>query len=753
MFTKDSKFLQNIEEVSSLKGEIQRRRDAFLHESVKKTTLQEYIDEGWDLEKELLHKVKVKKSKPHDILFEDRVWALFARLGFSVLNKNRQFRIDHSKDPTIPGKQIDVFAADPDTVVLVECKSCEKKKTVAFSKEIGELAHIKEGVANTIKKGFTTKPKVAWIFATQNIILSKPDKARLDENCILHFHEDDIQYYERLADLLGVVARYQLLGKLFQNQTIPGLSYTTPAIKGKLAGFTTYSFSVEPEVLLKIGFVLHRTDSSAYDSYQRMVKKSRIKEIEEYINNGGFFPNSIIINFNTKKPLRFDEVKTCEHCSKSDLGILHLPNKYRSTFIIDGQHRLYGYGNTEWKSKNTIPVVAFENLPEKEQTRIFVDINHKQKSVSTNLLMSLMGEFHWGSDNADEAIGAIKTRLIDRLSNVVDSPLYRRIKVADEKGDERRCLTKNYISGQALNKTNFFGSTQKKKLIKTGYLWAGDYQATLEKSYEFLSSCFRFFEAELPEQWLRGSAEGGFITMNLGISSAIRVFDDLMEYLSKKESLDFGKLTGEDIASKVYPFLVPVIEFLKELSYEDIKKLRSHVGGSAVDIVLREFQNVINRQFEAFSPVGLTQWQKESTGIYNEKARKLGDEMQLRVREYIFDKLREKYGIKDDRWWAEGVPIDIQIRCSKERILQGEGPDHKYMLLLDYSAIIKHQKDILLNTFTMKDMKSASNEKKLNWFQQWNKIRQKYSHPEKGNVAEEDYSFLKDTKDWLFKVI
>ena len=530
-------FHENLDDVSTLRGEIRKRKDKFIHNTVRKTRRKEYEDGGWEVAKENVNTYRMKKPKTHDVQFEDRVWALFARLGFEQMNKDRNFRIQYSKEKEIPGKQIDVFAADSETVILVECKSAETRKRTIFSKDIAELGHIKEPIFNTIKNHFSPKkPKTAWIFATNNYIISTPDKLRLDENNILHFSQDDIQYYEHLVDLLGSVARYQLFGSIFRNQRIIGLNYSTPAIKGKIAGFTTYSFSVEPEVLLKIGFVLHRTDSSmqAFDSYQRMVKRPRVKEIEKYINDGGFFPNSIIINFNTKRPLKFDEVKACEHCSQSDLGILHLPNKYHSAFIIDGQHRLYGYGNTEWKSKNTIPVVAFENLPEKEQTKTFIDINNKQKSVSKNLLMTLMGEFNWGSDNHDEALAAVKTRLIDYLNNKNDSPLYKRIKLLDEKGSQKRCLTKNYLIGQALNKTNFFGITQKNKIVKSGYLWDGDYDSTLEKSYDFLNICFQFFEMEVTEQWEKGGSEGGFITMNLGISSLIRVFDDLLEYLEKE---------------------------------------------------------------------------------------------------------------------------------------------------------------------------------------------------------------------------
>ncbi|MFV9644987.1 MAG: DGQHR domain-containing protein [Desulfobacterales bacterium] len=749
-------FHEGLAKIPSVTGEIRRRRDKFIYETIKKTRLKEYEDDGWEVARENVNTYRMKKPKTHDVLFEDRVWALFARLGFEQMNKDRNFRIKYAKDRGIPGKQIDVFAADSEVVILVECKSAETKKRTSFSMEIAEIGSIKEPISNTIKNHFyPKKPKIAWIFATNNYIVSKSDELRLDENDLLYFSQDDIKYYEDLVDLLGSVARYQLFGSILKNQSILGLNYSTPAIKGNVGGFTTYSFSVEPEVLLKIGFVLHRTDASmqAFDSYQRMVKKPRIKEIEKYINGGGFFPNSVIINFNSRRPLKFDEVKTCEHCSQSDLGILHLPNQYHSAFIIDGQHRLYGYGNTECKSQNTIPVVAFEKLPEEEQTRTFVDINNKQKSVSKSLLMTLMGEFNWGSDNHDEALAAVKTRLIDHLNNKNDSPLYKRIKLLDEKGSQKRCLTKNYLIGQALNKTNFFGITQKKKIVKTGYLWAGDYDRTLEKSYEFLNTCFQFFEMGVAEQWENGSSEGGFITMNLGISSLIRVFDDLLEYLEKDHRIDFTKLTGEEIGGKLKPYLDPVISFVDSLSLEEIKKLRSFVGGGAVDRVLREFQNIINKEFDSFSPEGLTQWQKESTGMYNDASRKLGDDMQLRIRAYVFDNLKNEYGISDDRWWLEGIPKDIQKKCAVEKIEHGEGSEQDYLYLIDYQKIIKYQKKILLNSFTSPDLKSASVDKRLNWFARWNKIRAKYSHPEKGKVSEEEYKFMLGLQEWLYKNI
>ena len=121
-----------------------------------------------------------------------------------------------------------------------------------------------------------------------------------------------MKYYTDLIKHLGISAKYQLLGSLFEGMTIPELDNKIPAIKGKMGGHTYYSFSIEPEKLLKIGYVLHRNKANKklMPTYQRLIKKSRLKSIQEFVEGGGFFPNSIIININTEgKNLRFDQAE------------------------------------------------------------------------------------------------------------------------------------------------------------------------------------------------------------------------------------------------------------------------------------------------------------------------------------------------------------------------------------------------------------------------------------------------------------
>jgi DNA sulfur modification protein DndB len=126
---------------------------------------------------------------------------------------------------------------DSDTALIVECKSASKRTRSSFSKDIAEIVGIKDDILKRLKNQIKRSLKVRWVFATNNIIVTAPDAARMEENEIVHFHDDDMDYYEQLANLLGSTAKYQLLGRLFKDQKIEGLKYSTPAIRGHLGGF------------------------------------------------------------------------------------------------------------------------------------------------------------------------------------------------------------------------------------------------------------------------------------------------------------------------------------------------------------------------------------------------------------------------------------------------------------------------------------------------------------------------------------
>ena len=102
--------------------------------------------------------------------------------------------------------------------------------------------------------------------------------------------------------------------------------------------------------------------------------------------------------------------------SNAQLGILSIPNAYGIAYIIDGQHRLYGYAGSDYKRTNTIPVVAFENMESREQLQIFMDINENQKAVSKNLRLDLEEDINWESLQVDSRLKALRSSIIKALA-------------------------------------------------------------------------------------------------------------------------------------------------------------------------------------------------------------------------------------------------------------------------------------------------------------------------------------------------
>lgn len=369
------------------------RKNQYVEARERRVALSELEEEGWEYVKDYADPkfIKVRKEKPYDERFEDKVWLLFAQMGFTHLNKDRNFKMSydyHNPDFT---QQIDVFAADDETVLIVECKSAETMKDGVFKKPLESLHGQMDGLRKEALKQFP-KRKVKFIWATNNYIMSRADLKKMEEWGIIYFSDSVIQYYSELVKHLGTCARYQLLGNLLANTEIKNMQNEIPAIRGTMGGFEYYEFSIEPEKLLKIGYVLHRSEANKnmMPTYQRIIKKKRLKEVQTFINGGGYFPNSLIISIDTNgKGIQFDLSPTKVEGSLSRLGVLHLPKRYHSAYIIDGQHRLYGYSDTEFASKNTIPVVAFIDLERKEQLKLFMDINENQKAVSKTLRVTL----------------------------------------------------------------------------------------------------------------------------------------------------------------------------------------------------------------------------------------------------------------------------------------------------------------------------------------------------------------------------
>lgn len=348
-----------------IRREAVHKRKVFDEKSVSPEAIEEHEANGWQVDRKLTRVTKVKREKEIGERLENRFWMLLFKLGYPEINEGRDFTILIERKGAEPlRKQIDVFGKDEETVIVAECKASEKLKPRSLQKDIEEFANLKGPISHAVRKHYGTdvKLKFIWLFVTENIIWSGPDKERAVGENIRVITERELRYYLQIADHLGKAARYQFLAEFLKDQQIPELSgKAVPAIKGKLGGRFFYCFVTTPRHLLKISFVNHRSlnDPEGAPTYQRLVSRSRMRNIGEFIKGGGYFPNSLIINFT--RTIRFDKVM---HDETADVtyGQLSLPDRYRSAWIIDGQHRLYGFSPIDDKflDQNVI-VVAFES--------------------------------------------------------------------------------------------------------------------------------------------------------------------------------------------------------------------------------------------------------------------------------------------------------------------------------------------------------------------------------------------------------
>jgi DNA sulfur modification protein DndB len=746
---------------AELKKEFNKRSKDFEYQSIPKKYLDDYLQKNWQLDKEFKTKYRIKKEKPHDIKFEDKVWALMAKLGFQFLNKDRYFNLPYDKEGN--SQQIDVFAKDNESILIIECKSSRTNTRGNFKENLEAMKEKLNGLRKYSQSLFPeSKLKFKFIFATENYAIGDTDLERITNiggvghNVGIHFDEEAVQYYDEMYKQIGLAARYQLLGALFSGQIIPELDNEIPAIRGKMGSHTYYSFSIEPEKLLKIGYVLHRNKANRHmmPTYQRIIKKSRLKAIHEFIDgeSKGYFPNSIIISLDTNnKKLEFIQANTQVESSIAKIGILKIPKKYRSAYIIDGQHRVYGYANSDYKSSNSVPVVAFVNLDRTEQVKLFMEINKNQKAVPKNLRNTLEADLLWTSNSYIEQMEALRSRISIELGENRNSPLFDRIITGENKKTVNRCIRIDYIK-RALKRSNFLGNVTKKKIEKLGTFYQGDLDLAYNRLVEYLIKCLEYLSSNISDKWNKG--EDGIVTINKGIYSQIMVLSDIIDHLFSN-SICHSNDSVSILFNESTPYIDPLIHFYNNLTQEQSDDLRKRYGSSGDTKYWRTLQCAIKETYLEFKPVGLADYLKREEKEYNEKSFAI-----IRDLEQFF-KMNSKerlISVFDKNWWKKGVPKDVYDRAGllaiekNREILDEEDEVEPWdcLNLIDYRKIaLKNWQDCFDKVYTMPDHKKGNKEDKTKWMVKLSEIRNKNFHSY--FVSQDEYEFLVSLKEWLIK--
>lgn len=154
-----------------------------------------------------------------------------------------------------------------------------------------------------------------------------------------------------------------------------------------------YTFTISPYKLLDIAHVYRKDELPSLQTddynYQRLLNNEKLQEIRKnvLIDSDFMFPSNILVILS----------KECGYFKDSmNDSYLHIPDKYGSISIVDGQHRLFSYADEKVESimQNNchikVTAIDFDTSDEKLisqlSAKIFIEINANQTRVEISHL-------------------------------------------------------------------------------------------------------------------------------------------------------------------------------------------------------------------------------------------------------------------------------------------------------------------------------------------------------------------------------
>ncbi len=733
-------------EQGAKRAEYGRRNKHYDEVTVENPLQKAREDEGWYLQKENKETVRMRRPKRFDEIIENRFWNILYRFGYTDLNKGRNFKITVGKGEEATAKQIDVFAKDDETVVIAECKACKIPSKRALLKDLNEFAGLMKPIADAVRKhyGDEFKPKLIWCFVTDNIRWSDEDLKRAKEHNINVIQGLELIYFEEFSKKLGQAARHQFQAEYLADQKVPALAgRKVPAVKTKLGGTTAYLFSALAKDILRIAFVNHRDlrDPSGAPSYQRIMKPARLKEIASFLDNGGYFPNTVLLNFHRKPGF---EPKLKDDVSGISFGNIILPDKYKSAWVIDGQHRLYGTTFTESTYDTPLFFIGFDSVAAGQEAKIFVEINAKQATVPPTLLSALDGEVKWDSQNPKERLSAIASRAVDLLNTKGSGPFEGKVVSPGITAGTSQPLNLRSIQ-ERINQTGLLGAINPRTGdIIPGPCWDGASEASLERLVALLTVHFEQISEANPERWEAGKS--GYLCTNFGVGSHIRLLSDLITYGALKQGFEPAAADVHDLYESILPYMHGAIKFIKESSDAEFEqKFKVVFGSSGFNHYYFALVDLIVGELPDFNPEGYLDYKRltadETIGLADRQVRWI----QSVVPDYLIGKLRTNFG---SSYFDEIVPKEIQKACQAKRIdddLEEKLPVETYLdwIQIQKISLLKEIRDDVKSVLSIRLNSDASGKHfYTSWFEAINRIRRIAAHPSGRTYKDEDLETL-----------
>lgn len=620
----------------------------------------------------MVKKLKVNKEKGKmGQRFEEKIESFMNKLGFSDVKNREDFGEEN----------VDVVGGWDNTLFIIECRWKGKKDKYNLRPILNDIKDKKESIVKGAKKHkkYSKYNDFIFILAVRNVELTKEDFSYAKKRDIYLWDENTTEFYKDLSKSLGSFTKFNLLGemKIYPKDRSP---IRVPAFSFSKNGYTMYHFLINPTKLLRYCYVARR-GRGMKEHYQRMIKRNRINNVANYIEEeNGFFPNNAIVAIDEDCQFLQDEdlENALEIENDLEIGILQFPRSFRSLWIIDGQHRLFGYSKSSEQEDHKMPVVAFKDIDMSDQMKIFIDINENQKSVDPNLIWDLHGETREKDEegiisNAVKDLnkkGLLKDKIFIPLhsTNRKDKINLSAICIAIKKSG----LAKEYTRNEKDLKNPIFSKGHKKL--------TNNLRLELQRFLDSLNSVFS------------KKAINSFVLTNGGISVMIYIFELILPEIKKRSD---NKSEWEDNLEK---YLNPIGSHLDKSDIQKyIERLSSEGGRNSVtsELLMISAQELENDRLLN---------KLEKTGFRKEVV-----ELERRLASMLDEILNS--GNKN--WYKENIPHvygKIKSRYKKRASEDSRKELCEFLTLGEIKEILDNARDKLSNHFVRPEGFSNWNE-------------------------------------------
>lgn len=502
-----------------------------------------------------------------------RIWALFERAGFETKpnsNNPAEEIVALSKRKKRP---LDLSASVQSLGVKIVGQNTSASRLQSFSAYVHDFRALMDAAKAN-----------GGLLVLTGANISDGDKRYAEQNGIKVWGEEELHYYEAVVEAIGEYAKYEIIHSFGITTAEEKSIYNVLALRFHQpysnSDADLFLFTLPPEKLLKTCVIYRRAQGSG-DAYQRMVRKARLRSVKKFVaKENALLPPNILVHFSEKvthAPVDMPKVnangKSITLTRKKDyeLVVLSIPMEYASLELIDGQHRLYGFVETEPATRENfnLTVLGMKKLSISKRRDTFVAINDNSRRVDANLVAYLKYTEDETECQKDNELMAIK--VVVELNKT--TPFKSKIRLLDI-GDQR--ITLKGFSGYDLR-----GLLGRRGLLrKYHHNESENYVSALRLYFGVLKDTFK-------EQWLHPNKY--IIFTNRGISAFLKLLKSIMKIC--QSPLD------KKIVSK---YLQPLKDTWKDRNWE-IEHLKSaYVGSKGWKDFHRDLVKTVHKVYRDF---------------------------------------------------------------------------------------------------------------------------------------------------------